>query len=383
MPDFAWDPIVALGATRDLDVEVLVPLPAAALARPRAWIRRLRGDTPWPEDLEARLLALDPRPTIIRYVPVLGRSIESATVAVAAHLIQRRRAARPRVLQGSFLDEGGFAAAMAARAIGCASIAVAHGTDVRFARGEIQRPAGRRRRALATLRDATQLLAVSSHLAQALALLGKPAQIVRFTTFAARFPEAPAALAARPPEVLFVGRIGRAKGVDLLLDAFAQLRDRAATLRLVGPCAGDLDPARRAAELGIGGRVTVEPEVRQADLPSFYARASAVVLPSRSEGFGNVLVEAMLTGRPVIGSDLGGIRDIITSDRVGRLAPPEDAPGLAAAIDDVLARWSRGAFIPGALRAAATTMTWESQGPRLADVARRLILDDAERPVER
>lgn len=346
-----------------------MPVPARGARTGQSLVRKLRGALGWPEDLEARLLALEPRPTLVPYLPLPRRSLEAAAVAIATRLVARKKSERPAVLHGSFLDQGGFAAVTAARILGVPSIAVAHGTDVRALRGELRDP-GRERRARATITHATKLLAVSSHLAQELALEGARADVFRFTTTAARFPERPRSKAS-PREVLFVGHVSRAKGVDLLIDAFSRVPHEDVVLRLVGPPSSDLDPRALAERAGVASRVVVEGEVHQEALADRYARASCVVLPSRAEGFGIVLVEALLVGRPVIGSDLGGIRDIVDPS-VGRLVRPEDPIALADAIDELLVRTARGDFSTSALRAKVLPMTWDHAGPELARLVKSL-----------
>jgi glycosyltransferase involved in cell wall biosynthesis len=361
---FVWDAVHALAALPDLEVEPILPLPMRAARGLSSWARKRRGRSQWPGDIEERLAKLDPRPTIVAYPPLPDRSIEMAAVAVAVRLSLRSRADRPAVIHGSFLDEGGYVAVCAARVIGSRSIAVAHGTDVRAAGGEMS-SAGRKRRALHTVKHASCLVAVSEHLAARLALLGRSARIVRFSVPPDRFPLS----SARPvrPVVLFVGRISRDKGVDVLLDAFARVSRDDVTLRLVGPLAGDLDPRAEAERLGVASRVQIDGEMPQAELASVYADASVTVLPSLHEGFGIVLVESLLVGRPVIGSDLGGIREIVTPD-VGRLVRPRDPAALARALEDVLSR----RFEPRHLRRRARPMTWEASAAVLAGIVRTI-----------
>jgi teichuronic acid biosynthesis glycosyltransferase TuaC len=359
---FVWDAAAALAGRDEIALEVLVPVPMRTARRASSWARRLRGASAWPEDIEQRLAALEPRPTLVPYLPVPRRSIEMAARAVSACLARRPADARPHVVHGSLLDEGGYVAVEAARAIGARSIAVAHGTDVRAALGAL--PArGRRRRARHAAQHAARLVAVSNHLAAELRRLGRDADVIRFSVPRDRFPLARSSPSR--PQVLFVGRISRDKGVDVLLRAFAQLARNDLTLRLVGPGAGDLDPVREAARLGIATRVLVDPEMPQAELAQVYAEASCTVLPSLHEGFGIVLVESLLVGRPVVGTDVGGIREIVTPD-VGGLVPPGDPTALAAAIASVLSR----SFDPERLRAHALPMTWEDNVERLATITR-------------
>ena len=146
---------------------------------------------------------------------------------------------------------------------------------------------------------------------------------------------APVAATASEPRVLFVSDASeRRKGLDVAVAAVAKLRQRRRDVRLViaGPgdasWALDQHPALDGAVdvLGVGNR---------SDLPKLYASSAVTVLPSTEEAFGLVLIESLACGTPVVASDLGGMRDIVTPE-VGRLTPPRNAEALAAAIDDVL-----------------------------------------------
>ena len=364
--EFTWQAVNALAETNDLDVTVLMPVPARAARKVQGWARSLRGAGAWPADLESILAKLNPKPELVPYLPIPRRSTESAAIALAAHLVKRPRAGRPQVVQGSFLDEGGYAATAIGRVLGVPSVAVAHGTDVRVARARAPDGVNRRRRARTTLARADHIIAVSHQLAHELAGLGIRAEVLPFTSDADRFLASPAA--TTPPEVLFVGKVGRAKGVDLLLHAFARVQHEEATLRVVGPPAGDLDVATLAAELGLADRVTVEGEIPQDALPAYYHRASCLVLPSRGEGLPCVVVEALLSGRPVIATAVGGIREIV-DDKVGAVVEQYEPVALAAAIDRVLDRQ----FDSEVLRRRALPFTWQATGPRLVELTRALL----------
>jgi glycosyltransferase involved in cell wall biosynthesis len=365
--EFVWDAVRHVSEAPDLDVEVLMPVP---LAPARAWASRLRtvrGAAAWPDELEAILAKLDPKPTLVRYVPLPRRSIESATAAIATALIARRRARRPVVLHGSFLDQGGYAAAVAARALDASALVVAHGTDVRMARtGD---DSGRARRARATLRYAHQVLCVSSALAGELAHLGRHAEVVRYGADDRRFTLGPKA--PQPALVLFVGRLSRAKGVDLLLEAFAALAHTDARLRLVGP-AGDVDVDTLARRYGIAERVERVGEVPHDALAAHYHQASVLVLPSRSEGFGCVLAEALLCGRPIVTTQVGGMVEIASS-AVGDTVPGDDPRALAVALDRVL----DARFDPAALRRAGQAYAWSTHAPKLLAHTRALLAGGA------
>jgi glycosyltransferase involved in cell wall biosynthesis len=149
----------------------------------------------------------------------------------------------------------------------------------------------------------------------------------------------PAPLATRPRgdgALLFVGRLVRYKGVDVLLDAIADLP--AARLDVVGDGPERAALRARAAALGLGDRVRWLGTVDDRRLADLLAGAAALVLPSRdrSETFGLSLLEAMAAGVPVIATDLPtGVRDLCRPGRTGWLVPPADAAALREAIVEV------------------------------------------------
>jgi glycosyltransferase involved in cell wall biosynthesis len=104
--------------------------------------------------------------------------------------------------------------------------------------------------------------------------------------------------------LLFVGTSEPRKGLDTLLDALSEPWLRGESLVVVGPRGwGGVEVGQDAQARGIGGRVTVTGRVEDADLAALYAGASLVVMPSRAEGFGLPVLEAMNLGVPVVTSD--------------------------------------------------------------------------------
>lgn len=140
-----------------------------------------------------------------------------------------------------------------------------------------------------------------------------------------------------PPgsRILTVARLAPVKNHELLLRAMARMNDLEAHLMIVGT--GELEaPLRRiAADLGIGRRVVFAGY--QPEPTAFYDSADLFVLPSDSEGFGNVIVEALARGLPVVATDCpGGPREILEGGRWGRLVPMRDEAALARAMRETL-----------------------------------------------
>lgn len=135
--------------------------------------------------------------------------------------------------------------------------------------------------------------------------------------------------------LLACGRLTKQKDYPTLLRAFARLSGTGLRLNILGD--GDLKQSltQLAQELDISDRVTFLGFQR--DPFSHMRRADIFVLSSRWEGFGNVLVEAMAMGAPVVSTDCPhGPAEIIEDDRTGLLVPTEDPDALAAAIQRLI-----------------------------------------------
>lgn len=162
------------------------------------------------------------------------------------------------------------------------------------------------------------------------------------------------ALDARPVIGLF-GRLTRWKGQDVLIDAIARVPGVQALI-VGGALFGEEDWARHlqgyAQEKGVADRVYFT-GFRE-DVAALMAGCDMVVHASTApEPFGRVVVEAMLTGRPVIATRGGAIASLIDHARTGLLVPPADPPALAAAIRQILAEPARATLLGEAGRASA------------------------------
>lgn len=154
---------------------------------------------------------------------------------------------------------------------------------------------------------------------------------------------------------LFVGHLTRVKGVDVLLKAFAQTRLPQLRLLIVGD-GPEWNPLQTlAAELGVAERTTFTGAVSWQDMPPYFAASDFFVLPSRSEGMGIVLLEAMATAKPVIGSHVGGIPSLVVPEKNGLLVTVEDDADLSAALSHL----TEDAALRGRLGATARQMACE------------------------
>ncbi|MDO8364875.1 MAG: glycosyltransferase [Actinomycetota bacterium] len=142
-------------------------------------------------------------------------------------------------------------------------------------------------------------------------------------------------LPADAPVLLFVGRIQPLKGPDVAVRALAELRRPDARLLIVGGASGQQGDTAVAAllalidELGVAGQVHFVPPQPHHILSTYYRAADAVVVPSRSESFGLVALEASACGVPVVASAVGGLLTLVDHGETGYLVPDRD-PALFA-----------------------------------------------------
>lgn len=137
------------------------------------------------------------------------------------------------------------------------------------------------------------------------------------------------------PYVLFVGHPFRRKGVDVLIRAFARVRDRHPEWRLV-LVGHQLE--RECARVGVAmDRIDVRRPTKNSALAPLIGRCGIFVLPSRSEAMGRVLLEAAAAGKPRVGTAVDGIPTVIADGVDGELVPKEDEAALAASLSRLMA----------------------------------------------
>lgn len=137
------------------------------------------------------------------------------------------------------------------------------------------------------------------------------------------------------PVVLFVGRLVKEKGVDRLLKVWASLPGHERMLLLIvgdGPLREDLESQTKTLRLLASVRFVGH----QADVSKFYSIADLFVLPSKTEGMSNSLLEAMAAGLPVVASNVGGNKDVIEDKQSGFLVDWEDTAACVGILSNLL-----------------------------------------------
>jgi D-inositol-3-phosphate glycosyltransferase len=170
--------------------------------------------------------------------------------------------------------------------------------------------------------------------------------------------------------LLFVGRIQRLKGLEVLLRAFGKLKDLDARLLIVGGQRGTTHESREisrlhhlATKLGIAERTTFVGAVPHERLPLFYSAADATVMPSSYESFGLVAVESLACGTPVVATRVGGLTSIVHDGETGFLVPWRDADLFAERLRRVLEDEPLRQRLAGQARESVLGYGWD----RIAD----------------
>lgn len=243
---------------------------------------------------------------------------------------------RPDVLHVHWWVPGGFAL-WPGNAGGVPVVLTSHGTDLFL----LDRFPVARAIAGPMFRAAAQVTVISSPLVPRVEKLGVPADritVLPMPVSAERF--APPLHNVRDTaRLLFVGRLIERKGAEYAVRAVAALRrqGRAVRLTVIGDGPERTRLVSLIEELGLREAVDLAGALPHDDIAEHYRTASMLLMPAvtdwkgEQEGFGMVLVEAMVSDLPVVATRCGGIPDVVTDEKTGLLVPERDAPALAAA----------------------------------------------------
>ncbi len=173
------------------------------------------------------------------------------------------------------------------------------------------------------------------------------------------------------PVLLFVGRIQRLKGLDLAIETLAELRDPHALLVAIGGPSGpggheELSRVRDlASDLGVAGQIRWVPPRRHADLVQYYRAADVCVVPSRSESFGLVALEAAASGTPVVAASVGGLRSLIDDGSTGFLVDGREPRAYASAVATILGDGELAGWMGANAASASLRYSWTMTAARM------------------
>jgi len=361
----------ALAARGDWDVTVVNPIgmPPVLFGRYKALAQAVVTG------VENGVTVHRPRFTL---VPALGGPINPAMIArTVLPLARRLHALAPfDLVDAQFFFPDGPAAAKIARALGLPLSIKARGADIslwadkRYALRAMRRAAD----------EAAGLLAVSHALAEDMAGCGfaRDKIAVHYTGLdRALFrpldrAECRVLLAgsfgvpADVPLLATVGALIPRKGQRLVIRALAQLPSAHLVLVGTGPARPALEVLARAS--GVAGRVHFLGSLDHELLAKVLSAADAMVLPSASEGLANAWVEALACGCPLVITDAGGAREVVTRPEAGRIVD-RNPDAIAAAVRELLTSPPPR----GAVAECASAFSWDANAAALAAYYERLL----------
>lgn len=179
--------------------------------------------------------------------------------------------------------------------------------------------------------------------------------------------------------ILFVGRLEPLKGLEQILRALTLLRKgEAPRLVIVGGDENSQAYARTletmARDLDIEHQISFVGSVAQERLPVFYSAADLCVIPSHYESFCMVALESLACGTPIVATDVGGIRDIMHGDEIGRMVGSNSPDQLATAISELLLSSKEGrAGQSAARRATMADFSWANIADMMLGEYHRLV----------
>jgi glycosyltransferase involved in cell wall biosynthesis len=183
-------------------------------------------------------------------------------------------------------------------------------------------------------------------------------------------------MSERGDYILALGRLDYEKGFDILLTAFTKITDGFPELKLIiaGGGAERNSLTRLAISLRISDRVLFCGEVTREKAFELLSKCAFLVVPSRSEGFGVVILEAMAFGKAVVATSIGGIPELIRDGETGFLVPPDDPEELSRVISRLLSDERLAKDVGSrALEAIAGTYNWDAIADKYLTVYRAVL----------
>jgi teichuronic acid biosynthesis glycosyltransferase TuaC len=322
--------------TSRMEIEVFCPLAVyPSFLRPRnfSYIRADPGYSP--PDVRARYIEYPALPLVSR--PWNG-------AVCARYVLPHLERFKPDLILSYYVYPDGYAAVSCGKRLGVPVIVGAIGSDINRIPDRISTFLTSK-----ALREASFVLTVSEHLRDEAVRLGaspERTRAVRNGCDTSEFRLADRAQArnrlgldAESEVAVFVGWIAPTKGLRELVDAVTRLRVSHPRLQLfcIGEGAFQAELEARASNAGSRDRIRFLGRCGSPEVASWLAAANVFCLPSYAEGCPNSVIEALACGRPVVGTRVGGIPELVDSES-GILVAPRDSEALAEALGEALSR---------------------------------------------
>ncbi len=311
------------------------------------------------------------RPHVLRYsylhLPIIWPITEPLQITAIGLWALLRHARDADILHGHCLYAMGVPALLLGKLLNRPSVSTTYGTDLYEL--AVKKPGLARWWARAVLRGATRVIAVSQSLLQLVADLGAGSgrrRLVPSGVDLDRFRISADKTAIRrrlglPIEAhifLSVNMFWHVKGHAVLVEAFRRLAALRPESHLIMTADGPLrsDITAQVRDAGLNNRVLFTGLLNLNDVPLWIAAADTLVLPSLNEGMPLAVLEAFASGKPVVGTNVGGIPELITDRSLGILVAPGDPAAFAAAMAAAMDQsWDQDL-----LRARAAEFSWPS-----------------------
>jgi glycosyltransferase involved in cell wall biosynthesis len=159
--------------------------------------------------------------------------------------------------------------------------------------------------------------------------------------------------------LLYVGRIGPRKGIDLVLEALNKANNDNIEFLIAGTGRHEQNLKEKSKSLNVESQTEFLGYIPEDELPELYSSADMFILPSLYEGFGLVLLEAMACGTPVIGTDVGGIPTAIDDKETG-IVVDRNVSAITTAIDKIASNKKYRENLSQSAEKNSKNMTWDS-----------------------
>lgn len=379
MAPFNRHQFVALSRLCDVDLFVCHPwFPG------ESFVNRVRHGRPLPAiQTSASVDGFDYSQRHVFHIPKLGHPLSGLTYATSMLPAALRLRGKADVVLGAFAYPDGFAAVLLAKLLGVPAVIKVHGTDINLL-GDMPtlRPlvSWALGAADAVIGPSQALVERAKHLGAAPATARCILNGVDKQAFHPRERDAcrrELGIQSDKRWILYIGLMIDRKGGRDAIAAFRRLRERRQDVELVMLGDGPSLEAYRAEATGLPvhfpGRVAHEA------IPTWLGACDVLTLPSWAEGTPNVIIEALVSGRPVVASKVGGIPAVLNHETLGECVPPQRPEALAAALERVL----DSAHDPEAIARRAGFGDWTESAAQVLDVLESAVRSrtlDASRP---